>query len=249
MSCISDTQSIRDADFVKAQTLTDKTINTPSSFVSVDLDKMSGPPVSSSLSTVNFNASLTLIASSPLESMTDVEVVQYALGLKPTKACTKADFLIVGLDQETYTENPKAIMEFSVPVLDTRDIAPEDGSPTILQRIKHNHFRIREMAQYKNNAPYLKGKYNNHDKFEFGRTEWTSKSDVKDLLTQLVRVLDEATGRFRSVILVGHALDSDLSPMKQEFGFNFSKTRCIDRMIDLQDLAQAELHFCQTPCS
>jgi hypothetical protein len=177
--------------------------------------------------------------------MTDVEVLQYALGLKTSKACTKAEFLIVGLDQETYTENPKAIMEFSVPVLDTRDIAPGDGTPTILQRIKHNQFRIREMAQYKNDAPYLKGKYNKHDKFEFGRTEWTSKSDVKDLLTQLVCVPDEATGRFRSVILVGHALHSDLGPMKQEFGFSFSKIRCIDRMIDLQDLAQAELDFCQ----
>jgi hypothetical protein len=58
-------------------------------------------------------------------------------------------------------------MKFSVPVLDSRDVVGLQSGPhglNILSKIKFNHFRIREMGQWRNIAPFAKG-YDKHDMF------------------------------------------------------------------------------------
>lgn len=202
-------------------------------------------------------------ASSPAKSAPKVvdiyavDFLQYALGLAKTFTVSfdKVDFLIVGLDVEHYIHPPRTIMEISLPVLDIRNIAgrkPGVHGYNFLRAIKHNHLRIREMAQFRNNAPFADG-YAKHDAFEFGKSEFVARSDVKDILTNILRVRDHQVPSaitipaYRSVIIVGHAVKEDLDKVEKEFGFSFTDLGCIKHIIDLQLVAQRELRIPKPP--
>lgn len=189
------------------------------------------------------------VPSGPYDVLSDLNLVQHALGLKIANAPDEifGDFLIVGLDLESFLHPPRTVMEFSVPVLDTRDLVGFEPGPhgiNFLRKINFNHFRIREMGQWRNIAPFLKG-YDKHDMFEFGKSEWITRGEGKEILTKIFRV--EEGDSIRKVILLGHAARDDINHLAYEFDFRVGELGCLERIIDLQNIAIVELNWHHPP--
>lgn len=183
------------------------------------------------------------------DALSNVELIQHALSFKVPNAPDEkfGDFLIIGLDLESFLHPPRTVMEFSVPVLDSRDVVGLQPGPhglNILSKIKFNHFRVREMGQWRNIAPFAQG-YDKHAMFEFGKSEWIARAEGKEVLTQIFRVEDGDS--IRKVILLGHAARDDTIHLAYDFNFRVGELGCLERIIDLQDVARTDLNWYHPP--
>jgi hypothetical protein len=172
-----------------------------------------------------------------------LKLLQNALGLTLTAIPINA--IILGLDLESYFHENRDIMEFGIPVLDTRDIRGKPWGRHGLEnftKIRYHHFRIREMAQFENTASWSPSRHNKHGRFNFGRSEWISRTEARDVLEKLFKQPDDQTPEgsnvYRNIILIGHAMNGDLEKLRNEFGFCLRDLGVDFTQIDIQKEAK-----------
>ncbi|KAI9790747.1 MAG: hypothetical protein M1816_004889 [Peltula sp. TS41687] len=138
--------------------------------------------------------------------------------------------VFICVDVEAYEKDNSLITEIGISTLDTLDLLslpPGDGGSAWMKKMRCRHFRVQEYADLRNHV-HVRGC---PDKFDFGKSEWISKKDAKDVLTgcfsppfsgpadaEEQSAQDGAAAR-RRFVLVGHSVQDDLTYLSK-LGFD-----------------------------
>jgi hypothetical protein len=181
-----------------------------------------------------------------LRLLSSLHLIQHALHLPVHGAPpTRADLLLVSFDVEEYGDEPRPATELGVSILDSRDIDGMNPGPhgqLIHSRWRHVHFRMPEHAHLWNTQVWARDKgLDQHDKFEFGVTEFIRTGQIGDVLLKLMQIKNANPALNRTVVLLGHAMSGDLSMLRKHFGIDLSKHPNIISTVDSQLLAYSYL--------
>lgn len=155
--------------------------------------------------------------------------------------------VLISIDFEAWEKDHSYITEIGVAVLDTRDIAkipPGARAKNWIEKIRARHFRVKENLNMVNSV-HVAG---HPDKFKFGESEFLSKSDIREMLVQIIFSPDDEAApidndevdlvyeepRCRLFGIIGHSLEADLSFLQKGFNIGTRSSHwCLDT-IDTQ---------------
>jgi hypothetical protein len=107
---------------------------------------------------------------------------------------------------------------------------------------------MRESAFYRNDAIYLqqKGKkppdhYNQADNFQFGSSHFVNTDQIETAMRDILKVpADRCPGMYRTVIMITHALEDDMTSIDDAATPPFNmKAALVTKTIELQTMAMA----------
>ncbi|KAL3423673.1 QDE-2-interacting protein [Phlyctema vagabunda] len=145
--------------------------------------------------------------------------------------------IFICVDIEAWERDQSIITEIGISTLDTDDIRctpPGMGGFKWNRAIRSRHFRITEHTQYEN-KDFVRGCA---DKFEAGESEFINLADAPATIASCFKYPfsnpnpDPAAANVpRSLILVGHDVDSDINYLRK-MGYNVSNLRNLKEKVD-----------------
>ncbi|GAB1203439.1 hypothetical protein APSETT445_002074 [Aspergillus pseudonomiae] len=124
--------------------------------------------------------------------------------------------VFISIDVESNEHYHKQITEVGISTLDTLDLvgmSPAEDGAHWRDRIKSRHLRVQEYAHHVNQH-FVAGCPGN---FDFGTSEWVSANDLGATVQDAFQVSSSSspTRAPRHLILVGHAINSDIQYLRQ----------------------------------
>ncbi|KAF1828495.1 hypothetical protein BDW02DRAFT_615400 [Decorospora gaudefroyi] len=177
-----------------------------------------------------------------LSSKSSKEVLEHYLGLNKLQAVSPVaeNMIVVCFDTESWTNDHNKITEVGVSTFDSRDmrVVKEAGpySENLLKQVYFYHARILENAHLLN-IKYCVGNPDTQvispssqptsaDRMisnRFGQTRFLTRPEACGMLTEMIAwPIDERQPElgFCPVVVMGHALNGDISMLKNTLGFN-----------------------------
>jgi hypothetical protein len=134
------------------------------------------------------------------------------------------DTVLISIDIEAWERDQSYITEVGVAMLDTRKIAgipPGRNGENWVKKIRARHLRINENLKLVNSA-FVQG---NPDMFQFGKSEFLSKLEVREALFDILNTPDDEPDTdyddddvvLRNFAIIGHNVECDTSILKKQF--------------------------------
>ncbi|KAF2094258.1 hypothetical protein NA57DRAFT_80669 [Rhizodiscina lignyota] len=175
-----------------------------------------------------------------LSSLSDLEVIQHALGLSVSNVnvpSTPLDCVIVVADVESNERNHEQLLEWGQFVIDSSnidDVHLDQADAELLRCGEARHYRIKENAHITNRR-YVQGC---PEKYLFGKTEWVSNEELAVMLQELLGQKD-SKGNPRLVLFVAHDTNHEVRMLKQVLGDKFAQYQENMRILDTQKMASS----------
>ncbi|KAK3375320.1 hypothetical protein B0H63DRAFT_482574 [Podospora didyma] len=157
---------------------------------------------------------------------------------KPMATTLDQPVMFIAVDLEAYEFNHNLVTEIGLAMLDTADItatAPGDEGKVWFPHIRARHLRIKENA-WALNTTHVQGCA---DHFEFGKSEFISKTEVVPALEKIIdnAVALDGSGEKRPVVLVFHESKEDVKYLRT-LGYDISGAKNVIDLADTREMHQ-----------